>query len=154
MIKNAIKTTPNDLKLLLKFKTSLIPITRAAKIQNWVKNTIGITKSGITAKNLNKPGACAKPTVTKTFLKFDSVPGSGNIFIPITKTSNCKTFFQISFSTDSGNKSFEWLCEENKNIIRGKGLDWDGMDGTAPKQLGNIIGKYLIGNPMPIVPGM
>ena len=65
-----------------------------------------------------------------------------------------KTFFQISFSTDSGNKSFEWLCEENKNIIRGQDLDWDGMDGTAPKQLGNIIGKYLIGKPMPIVPGM
>ena len=83
-----------------------------------------------------------------TFLKYL------DIFIPITKTSNCKTFFQISFATDSGNKSFEWLCEENKNIIRGKGLDWDGMDGTAPKQLGNIIGKYLIGKPMPIVPGM
>jgi hypothetical protein len=77
-----------------------------------------------------------------------------DIFIPVTKTSNCKTFFQISFSTDSGNKVFEWLCEENKNIIRGQGLDWNGMDGTAPKQLGNIIGKYLIGNPMPIVPGM
>ena len=77
-----------------------------------------------------------------------------DIFIPVTKTSNCKTFFQISFSTDSGNKIFEWLCEENKNIIRGQGLDWNGMDGTAPKQLGNIIGKYLIGNPMPIVPGM
>ena len=83
-----------------------------------------------------------------TFLKYL------DIFIPITKTSNCKTFFQISFSTDSGNKSFEWLCEENKNIIRGQDLDWDGMDGTAPKQLGNIIGKYLIGDPMPIVPGM
>ena len=32
-------------------------IIKAAKIQNCVKNIIGIIKSGVTAKNLNKPGA-------------------------------------------------------------------------------------------------
>ena len=76
--------TPADLKLLLKFSTSLLPIIKEAKIQNCVRNTIGTTKLGINAKNLSKPGAWAKPTVTIIFLKFASVFSSGNNFIPIT----------------------------------------------------------------------
>ena len=84
IIKKAIVTTPTDLKLLLKFNVSLIPIIKDAKIQNWVRNTIGTTKLGINTKNLNKPGAWAKPTVIKIFLKLALVLGSGNNFIPIT----------------------------------------------------------------------
>ena len=84
IIKKAIIITPADLKLLLKFNVSLIPIIKDAKIQNWVKNTIGTTKLGTNAKNLNNPGAWARPTVTIIFLKFALVFGSGNNFIPIT----------------------------------------------------------------------
>ena len=58
---------------------------KAAKIQNWVNNIIGIIKSGVTAKNLNKPGACANPTAVKTFLKGVLVCLSGNSFTPMTK---------------------------------------------------------------------
>ena len=84
IIKKAIIITPAALKLLLKFNISLTPIINDAKIQNWVRNTIGTTKLGINTKNLNRPGAWAKPTVIKIFLKFAFVLGSGNNFIPIT----------------------------------------------------------------------
>ena len=84
IIKKAIIITPADLKLLLKFNVSLIPIIKDAKIQNCVRNIIGTTKLGINTKNLNKPGAWANPTVIKTFLKFALVLGSGNNLIPIT----------------------------------------------------------------------
>ena len=72
IIKKDKKTTPNDLKLDFKFKTSFVDIIKQAKIQNWVIKTIGTTSVGIKAKNLNKPGAWANPTVIKLFLKFDS----------------------------------------------------------------------------------
>ena len=39
----------------------------------------------MTAKNLNKPGACANPTAVKTFLKETLVCLSGNNLTPITK---------------------------------------------------------------------
>ena len=57
IIKNDKKTIPNDLKLDFKFKTCFVEMIYPANIQNWVKNIIGIIKSGVTAKNLKRPGA-------------------------------------------------------------------------------------------------
>ena len=59
IIKNAKKIIPNDLRLDLKPKTCLVDMINDANIQNWVKNMTGKTKSGVTAKNLINPGACA-----------------------------------------------------------------------------------------------
>ena len=74
IIKKDKNTIPKALKLDFKFRICFVAIINDAKIQNWVKNTIGITKSGVTAKNLNKPGAWAYPTAISIFLNvtFDS----------------------------------------------------------------------------------
>ena len=84
IIKKAKKTIPNDLKLDFKFKTCFVEMIKLANIQNWVRNIIGIITSGVTAKNLKRPGACAKPTAVNTFLNGTFVSLSGNIFTPIT----------------------------------------------------------------------
>ena len=84
IIKNDKNTIPNDLKFDFKFKICFVEIINAANIQNWVKNIIGIISSGVTAKNLNKPGACAKPTAIRTFLKETFVCLSGKSLTPIT----------------------------------------------------------------------
>ena len=59
IIKKDNKTIPKDLKLDFKFNICFVEIIRPANIQNCVRNIIGIIKSGVTAKNLNNPGACA-----------------------------------------------------------------------------------------------
>ena len=84
IIRNDKNTIPKDFKLDFKFNTCLVDIIKEANIQNWVRKIIGITNSGVTAKNLIKPGACAYPTTIKTFLKGTLLPLSGNIFTPIT----------------------------------------------------------------------
>ena len=84
IIKKDKKTIPNALKLDFKFKTCFVDIISPAKIQNWVRNMIGIIKSGVRAKNLNNPGAWAKPTDIKIFLNGILVCLSGNSFTPIT----------------------------------------------------------------------
>ena len=56
IIKNDKNTIPKDLKFDFKFKICLVDIIKAAKIQNCVKKIIGTIKSGVIAKNLNKPG--------------------------------------------------------------------------------------------------
>ena len=84
IIKKDKKTIPNDLKLDFKFNTCFVEIIKPAKIQNWVRKIIGIIKPGVTAKNLNNPGACAKPTAVKTFLKGTFVCLSGKSLTPIT----------------------------------------------------------------------
>ena len=43
--------------ILTGFKICFVEIIKEANIQNCVKKTIGITSSGVTAKNLTKPGA-------------------------------------------------------------------------------------------------
>ena len=57
IIKKDRNTIPKDLKFDLRFKICFVDIIKAAKIQNCVKKIIGIIKSGVTAKNLIKPGA-------------------------------------------------------------------------------------------------
>ena len=58
-IKKDKKTTPKDLKLDFKLRVSLVDIVNEAKIQNCVRKIIAHTKSGVTAKKLINPGACA-----------------------------------------------------------------------------------------------
>ena len=84
IIKKDKNIIPNDFKLDLKFKICFVEIIKPAKIQNWVRKIIGIINSGVNAKNLIKPGAWAKPTATKTFLKVTLVCLSGNNLTPIT----------------------------------------------------------------------
>ena len=85
IIRKDKNTIPKDLKFDLRFKICFVDIIKAAKIQNWVKKIIVIIKSGVIAKNLNKPGAWAKPTAVKTFLNETLVCLSGNSLTPITK---------------------------------------------------------------------
>ena len=57
IIKKDKNTIPNDLKFDFKFNICLVDMIKPAKIQNWVRNIIGIINSGVNAKNLIKPGA-------------------------------------------------------------------------------------------------
>ena len=57
IIKKERNTIPKDLKFDLRFNICLVEMIKAANIQNCVKKIIGIIKSGVIAKNLNKPGA-------------------------------------------------------------------------------------------------
>ena len=84
IIRKDKNTIPNDFILDLRFKICLVEIIKPAKIQNCVRKIIGIINSGVTAKNLIKPGACAKPTAVSTFLNGILVSFSGNNFTPIT----------------------------------------------------------------------
>ena len=85
IIKKDKNTIPNDLRFDFKFKICFVEIIKAAKIQNCVRKIIGTINSGVTAKNLINPGACAKPTAVKTFLKGTLVCLSGKSLTPITK---------------------------------------------------------------------
>ena len=83
-VKKDKKTIPKDLKFDFKFKTCFVDIIKEANIQNCVKNIIGIANSGVTAKNLINPGACAYPTEIIIFLNGILLSLSGKIFTPIT----------------------------------------------------------------------
>ena len=57
IIKKDKKTIPKDLRFDFKFSICFVEIISPANIQNCVRKIIGIINSGVTAKNLNKPGA-------------------------------------------------------------------------------------------------
>ena len=59
IIKNDKNIIPKALRFDFKFNICLVEIINAANIQNCVRNIIGTTSSGVTAKNLIKPGECA-----------------------------------------------------------------------------------------------
>ena len=57
IIKKDKNIIPKALKFDFKFNMCFVDMIKAANIQNWVRNIIGITNSGVTAKNLINPGA-------------------------------------------------------------------------------------------------
>ena len=57
IIKKDKNTTPKDLKFDFRLKVCFVATISDAKIQNWVRNITGNANSGVTAKNLIKPGA-------------------------------------------------------------------------------------------------
>ena len=77
-----------------------------------------------------------------------------NIQIPLIKNSNCEARFKIVFNFDNVDKNYDWFCENNKNMIKGYGDIWIEFESVTPKEFQNVIGKYLSGKPLPIVPGM
>ena len=72
--------------LFAKELNKVIIITRGSKGSMAIdkKNIIGIANSGVTAKNLINPGACAYPTEIIIFLNGILLSLSGKIFTPIT----------------------------------------------------------------------
>ena len=57
IIKKDKNTIPKDFKFDLKLRICFVEIINAANIQNCERKIIGIINSGVTAKNLIKPGA-------------------------------------------------------------------------------------------------
>ena len=72
--------------------------------------------------------------------------------IPLAGPISCETVFRLDFETPDGIQSIEWLCEEEKNLATGAQGFWVGMTGTVPVQVGEIIGTYLVGGPIPTLP--
>ena len=72
--------------------------------------------------------------------------------IPLVIPTNCKTIFRLDFHTPGGVQLIEYLCAEDKNVVMGSQEFWDSMAGRAPVQIGEIIGPYLTGKPIPKLP--
>ena len=72
--------------------------------------------------------------------------------VPLAESINCKTVFRLDFETPGGVQGIEWLCEEDKNLATGSQDFWDAMTATVPVQVGQIIGPYLTGGPIPTLP--
>jgi hypothetical protein len=60
----------------------------------------------------------------------------------------CTTIFRLDFETRRGTSEIEFICEENYKAFD---IYWNGLHGSAPI-LGNIIGPYLTGDPIPTLP--
>jgi hypothetical protein len=62
--------------------------------------------------------------------------------------ASCQTVFRIDFVTQSGTSEVEFICSEDYKAFD---IYWDGFHGSAPI-LGEIIGPYLTGDPIPTLP--
>lgn len=60
----------------------------------------------------------------------------------------CNTIFRLDFETPKGDVEIEFICEDNYKAFD---VFWNGMQGTAAV-IGNIIGPYLTGDPIPSLP--
>jgi hypothetical protein len=72
---------------------------------------------------------------------FDQV--SGISYAPL-----CTTIFRLDFVTGRGTSEVEFICEDNYKAFD---LYWNGLHGFAPI-LGDIIGPYLTGDSIPLLP--
>ncbi len=68
--------------------------------------------------------------------------------VALTNPPGCTTIFRLDFVVDGGISEIEFICQENYKAFD---VFWDDLGGFAPI-LGNIIGPYLTGDPIPSLP--
>ena len=127
--------------------STLKPLYEKAIAQNWNARLLKIYRN-----NQEKIPVLAGEITDKNEILY--ISELLNIQIPLIKKSNCEAKFKIVFNFDKKDKNYDWFCENNKNMIKGYGDIWIEFESVAPKEFQNVIGKYLSGKPLPIVPGM
>jgi len=60
----------------------------------------------------------------------------------------CTSVFRLDFETPRGTSQIEVICEDDYSAFD---IYWNNLHGTAPI-LGEIIGPYLTGDPIPTLP--
>lgn len=130
-------------------------VRRCSEINPLTDPTVNISQSA-DLHNATKLTLMRRDTDTGEFVarrdmsKADTVL-LANIFdvdtnLPTAQT--CNTIFRLDFETPQGDVEVEFICEENYKAFD---VFWNGMQGTAPV-IGNIIGPYLTGDPIPSLP--
>lgn len=68
--------------------------------------------------------------------------------VALSIATDCVTVFRLDFHTSEGDNEIEFMCSDDKNAAQ---VFWNGLEGSAPP-IGRIIGPYLTGGPIPILP--
>ncbi len=70
----------------------------------------------------------------------------------LSNMESCRSLFMIEFHKGNLKDQIEFICPENKDALFGNQKFWNEMQAIAPKELGKIVGDYLIGQPIPTLP--
>ena len=72
----------------------------------------------------------------------------------LTARSACQPIFKVVFHFAGGRTdTFEAICGDDVQMIRGDQQVWSGKQGRAPVEFTNLIGKYASQDPFPGLPG-
>ena len=65
---------------------------------------------------------------------------------------SCQSLFMLEFQKNNTKETLEFICAENKTILFGSQNFWNKKQATAPNEIGEVIGSYLTGQPIPTIP--
>ena len=125
--------------LELRSGTTTVNITREANLRE---------SSGLTLMRRNFSNNVFEEDDPITPADLDRIVDILDVDTALSPAAGCTTVFRLDFETPGGTREVEFICEEN---FKDFNIIWQGIMGRAPI-LGNIIGPYLTGDPIPSLP--
>ncbi len=125
--------------LELRSGTTTVNITREANLRE---------SSGLTLMRRNFSNNVFEEDDPITTAYLDRIVDILDVGTTLSPAVGCTTVFRLDFETPGGTREVEFICEEN---FKDFNIIWQGIMGSAPI-LGNIIGPYLTGDPIPSLP--
>jgi hypothetical protein len=75
-----------------------------------------------------------------------------DIDIPLSEPTGCRAIFQVEYHAPSAVHTFDYICADDFRMVRGRQEFWGGKEGRAPSEFGNLVGKYVSKQPLPMLP--
>ncbi|MEX0763006.1 MAG: hypothetical protein WD333_11320 [Dehalococcoidia bacterium] len=76
-----------------------------------------------------------------------------DIEIALSEQADCTPVFKLTYRAPGGAaQEFGYICDGNSRLVRGDQDFWEGSDGTAARELGDLVGPYVSNLPMPGFP--
>ena len=123
-------------------RTSPIPLVNVTENANLrTASKLSLMRRNFTTNTFEFIGQITPEDKAKVIEIFDQ-PAS------ISEAPSCETVFRLDFETNEGKQEIEFICA---NDYQSFDIYWNGLHGLAPP-LGNIVGQYLTGNPVPTLP--
>ena len=123
-------------------RTSPIPLVNVTENANLrTAGKLSLMRRNFTTNTFEFIGQITPEDKAKVIEIFDQ-PAS------ISEAPSCETVFRLDFETNEGKQEIEFICA---NDYQSFDIYWNGLHGIAPP-LGNIVGQYLTGNPVPTLP--
>jgi hypothetical protein len=75
-----------------------------------------------------------------------------DIDMPLSPSTACTPVFQVVVHAGDRAEVFDYICPDDYRMVRGAQSFWQGRQARVPTEFGNLVGKYVSNQALPMLP--